>query len=574
MDAIQPLFMDVVREWEAAPHGQKGAVLKARLPVLGMSLASFHDKRKLVGSRARRKPRADKGTTKHPERRAWVKVIMGLKHTNLKGVSRLATWNAQALALEHGLDPEAADLSVGVINQLARQMKLVETPRRSSRFEAPIPNHLHQVDATGSRHFYPYQTRGGEWILRLRPRAMPNKEKIEGLRVWCWGLVDDFSGFRVQRYLVSPGESALDGVDFLRWAWTPNPDHAPFEGLPQILYMDNGVLAKYGPFKAFCEEVGIDLRTHEPYRPQATGKVETGNKDLKKEFEGRFLRDPGWRTREITLTELNQELAWFRQVTNRTEHRRLPMPKESAWLLLNTQGGPVRLTPESWEKIFTQNIHRTLDDAGCFSLGGPVYQVAGRAIWSTRVRVYQSLTSDALVVEDLRDGARYAAGPYVPMVAGDFCAAPKGDLERLLEEAGLRTAGGDACATGTPALRPSWQPAAEGNVLHLVRGGEVRESSFEMPDKDHRLEACATSLEEMAAGVEIIDRPPGETPGATEELFANPFERHEHLIKKEARGEVLASEEVQFLAWYREEYAEVIRQMSEMTGAARLAAVE
>jgi transposase InsO family protein len=570
MDAIKPLFMDVIREWEAAPHGQKGVVLKQRLPVLGMSLATFHEKRRMVGSFSRRKPRADKGTTKHPERREWVKEIMSLKHSAQKGVSRLATWNAQGLALEHGLDPEAADMSVGVINKLARQMKLVATPRRSSRFEAPAPNYLHQVDATGSRHFYPYKTVGGEWILRLRPKCMPNKEKVEGLRVWCWGLVDDFSGFRVQRYLVSPGESALDGVDFLRWAWTPNADHAPFEGLPQHLYMDNGVLAKYGPFKAFCEEVGIDLKTHEPYRPQATGKVETGNKDLKGEFEGRFMRDPGWRTREITLTELNQELAWFRQVTNRTEHRRLPMPKEASWLLLNTQGGPVRLTAESWDKIFTQNIHRTLDDAGCFSLGGPVYQVAGRAIWSTRVRVYQSLTSDALVVEDLRDGARYAAGPYVPMVAGDYCGAPKGDLERLLEEAGLRSAG------ETPALQPSWKPAAEGNLLHLVKGGEVRESSFEMPEggsgEPSAVSSKPASLEEMAAGVEVIQGSGVRGQGSEERLFATPWERYEHLLKAGARGEALTPEDVEFTAWFRMEYAELLSQVG--AGAARLAAVE
>jgi transposase InsO family protein len=573
MDAIQPLFMDVIREWEAAPHGQKGAVLKARLPVLGMSLASFHQKRRMVGSLSRRKPRADKGLTKHPERREWVKTIMSLKHSPQKGVARLATWNAKGLALEYGLPPEAADMSVGVINKLAREMKLVVTPRRSSRFEAPAPNYLHQVDATGSRHFYPHKTVGGEWILRLRPRQLRNKEQLSGLRVWCWGLVDDFSGFRVQRYLVSPGESALDGVDFLRWAWTPNADHAPFEGLPQHLYMDNGVLAKYGPFKAFCEEVGIDLRTHEPYRPQATGKVETGNKDLQGEFEGRFMRDPGWRTREITLTELNQELAWFRQVTNRTEHRRLPMLKEASWLLLNTQGGPVRLTAESWDKIFTQNIHRTLDDAGCFSLGGPVYQVAGRVIWSTRVRVYQSLTSDALVVEDLRDGARYAAGPFVPMVAGDYCGAPKGDLERLLDNPLIMSTG----ETPVPP-RPSWQGAADGNVLHLVRGGEVRESSFEMPEGESSEQSAVSSkpasLEEMAAGVEVIQGSGVRGQGGEEKLFANPFERHEHLIKREARGEVLTPEEVQFLAWYREEYAEVIRQMSEMGARGRLAAVE
>jgi hypothetical protein len=78
----------------------------------------------------------------------------------------------------------------------------------------------------------------------------------------------------------------------------------------------------------------------------------------------------------------------------------------------------------------------------------------------------------------------------------------------------------------------------------------------------------------MAQGVEVIQGSGARGQGSEEQLFANPFERHEHLIKKEARGEVLTPEEVQFLAWYREEYAEVIRQMSEMGARGRLAAVE
>jgi len=557
MDIVDINYMEILQEWETAAHGAKGAVLARRLPLLHMSLATFHRKRRLVGDFPQRKPPAHKGVEQAPERRQWVKAIMQVKHTRHKGAGPLATWNALGLALRQGLvPPEAAELHVGVINRLARTMGLVETPRRGARFEAQSPNELHQVDATGSRHFYPYKSVGGEWILRVRQRQLRNKEKVEGQRVWCWGLVDDHSGFRVQRYCVAPGEAALDGVDFLRWAWMQNPDHAPFEGLPQRLYMDNGVLAKYLPFRAFCEEVGVDLKTHEPYRPQATGKVETGNKDLKKEFEGRFLRDPGWATREISLAELNQELAWFRQETNRTKHRRLPMNKEGAWMRLMVQGGPVRLTPESWERIFTQNIVRTLDDAGCFDLGGAAYQVTGQKVWSCKVRVFQSLTGDALVVEDQRDGQRYAAGPFVPPPAGDYCSAPKMPLEALVEQ---------PLETSTP----SWRPETGSKVLHLVRAGEVRESGFEMPEAQDG-KPVPLSLEELPAGVEVV-APRPEAP----RLFTTPLERYKFLLAKQARGQELTGEEKEFMAWFRAEYREMLALAGqEIDRRVRLAAVE
>jgi len=527
------LLVDIVREWEAAPHGSKGAVLSRRLPLLGCSPATFHRQRRLLGSGARRKPPAHKGRSKYGNReRQWVEQIMAVKYSPTKGVEPLATWNAKEVALRTGrVPPEARELPVWAINRLAREMGLFPRPRRGSRFEAEGPNVLHQVDATGSRHLFPHRQAGGEWVLKLRPRALPNKEKAEGLRVWCWGLADDFSGFRVMRYCVAPGEAAMDGIEFLRWAWSPEPAHAPFEGLPQSLYMDNGSLAKYLPFRAFCEDTGIRLATHEPYRPQATGKVESGFRELKKEFEGRLMRG-GWQAREITLSELNQELAAFLAEVNGRKHRRLPFTRAEAWQLIMHRGGPVRLTPESWEKIFTQNLERTLDEAGCFSLGGIIYQV--QELWSCRVKVFQSVTGEALVVED-ENGRRFAAEPFVPKLAGEWRGAPKTPLERLLEEK----------AAAIPAAAPTWRGEAD-NVVYLSRPGEVRESAFEMPERPAPAER---SLEEIAAELEVAE-PAAEMPEAeAEPVFASELERYEYWLIRRLKGEEIPE---QVAAWMAE----------------------
>ena len=579
------LLHDVVVEWEAAGHGRKGAVLAKRLPLIKMSLATFHRQRRQFGNGKRRKPPAHKGERQQSEMVKWVRIIAGLKYSPHKGVSRLSTKTALAEAIRQEKIPlEAAEMNIYTINRIAREQGLTMAPRRGQRFEAPLPNAIHQVDATGSRHFFPKRTLGGEWILGLRPGQLPNKEKIEGLRVWCWGLVDDFSGFRVQRYFVAPGEAALDGVAFLRWAWEAIADHAPFQGLPHTLYMDNGPLSKYTPFRVFCEEVGVNLRTHEPYRPQATGKVETGWKDMKGEFEGRFLRGPGWRTREITLTELNQELAWFRQETNKTAHRRLPLTKEQAWLRIMLQGGPEPLTDESWERIFTQNIYRTLDDAGCFNLGGEAFQVVGAKVWACRVQVFQQVSGvqagkpapPVLIVEDLRDGQRYEAGPFVPKVAGDYCSSPKTPLERVWEEAEVQRSAG-----GTPAPTPTtWEPGTADNVVALVKPGEVRESRFEMPPASVPAAAPPT-LEELAAGVILIQRSAGGdarttgTPGATEpRLFATVHARYQFLQEQIVRGGELTPPDREFLAWYAAEYQDILALVDREQGPQRLAVVE
>lgn len=546
-DVDQGLLHEAILAWEGARHGEKEAVLQSWLPLLGLGRDRFYRELKEWGRETGRKVRADKGRSKSPEREKWVRAIMRLKYTRLKGVRTLATADAVKLALQWGQIPlEAAEMSLGTINKMARRLNLLPTPRRENRFEAEYPNQLHQVDASGSVHFYRPEMKGGEWVVRVRPRPLKNKEKVERLRVWVWGMTDDFSGTRVCRYIVAPGESARDGIEFLQWAWEKNPAHAPFEGLPDILYMDNGVLAKHHAVQHFCKEIGVNLTTHEAYRPQATGKVETGWQDQWLRFESLFLRYPDWRTMEISLTELNQEFYWFRRESNQRNHRRLPLTKETAWLKIMERGGPVSIEPGSWSRIF-RRFERTLDAAGCFDLEGTPYQV--KEIWSCRVRVYQGFRDDTILVEDLRDGKRYPAAVFQPKLVGEYRGAPKTELEQLLEE-----------PLEVVTTRPTWRPEQESNVLHLVRAGEVRESSFVMPPLAKP--APAASLEEVARGVEVIRRSAGGDACATgardqgseePEIYATEVDWYAAMRVKELRGERLAPETLARMAQIREE---------------------
>ena len=563
------LLAEIIGEYEAAPRGEKSAVLAARLPLLGISPGTFFSWRERWGRRDyRRQRRADAGRKEQPERLVWATEIMRLKYSQIKGVRSLTTADALSLAAQWGrVPPEALEVPVGTYNRLAREIGFTQAPRRGRRFEAPYFNYLHQVDASGSEYFYPDRLENGEWILKIRPRPMKNKPTHEGRRrLWYWGLADDFSGCRIARGVVAPGESALDGIEFLKYAWANDPQHAPVRGAPLILYMDNGVLARHQAMQRFAEDCAVEIRTHEPDRGQATGKVETGWKDLWTRFEALFLRLPDWQKREVTLSELNDMLFAHLREVNRRDHRRLKMSKEEAWLAsARERGGLVDIEPGAWDKIFRENV-RTLDDAGCFSLHGEIYQV--KEIHACKVVVYQGVTTETVLVEDRRDGRRYYARPWVVPAAGDFRATAHTPLENLLKN--------DPWKDQRPPL-PVF--GADSNVVALpVRPAEVRESRFEMPaggaEQGGHMGPPLQSLEELAAGAELIQGS-GVRGQGSGELYATPLERYTALKIRQARGEGLESGDVEFQGWFETAYADMLALVGgDIDRRVRLAAVE
>jgi hypothetical protein len=487
-------------------------------------------------------------------------------------VRALTTADAVSLAVQWGRAPlEALEVPVGTYNRLARELDLTKAPRRGRRFEAPYFNYMHQVDASGSEYLYPDRLENGEWILKFRPRPMKNKPSSEGRRrLWYWGLAEDYSGCRIARGVVAPGESALDGIEFLKYAWANDPQHAPVRGAPLVLYMDNGVLARHQAMQRFAEDCAVEIRTHEPDRAQATGKVETGWKDLWTRFEALFLRLPDWKSREISLTELNELLFAHLREVNRRQHRRLQVSKEDAWLAsARERGGLVDIEPGAFDRIFRDYV-RTLDDVGCFSLHGEVYQV--KEIHSCKVVVYQGIgvrgqgsgAGSQVVVEDRRDGRRYYALPWVIPAAGEWKAAAHTPLENLLKD--------DPWKEQRPPL-PEF--GADSNVVALpVRPAVVRESGFVMPAQGGHAGPPLQSLEELAAGVEVIQGAGSRGQGSVE-LYATPLERYTALKVRQARGDRLENEDVEFMIWFETAYADMLVMVGgDIDRRVRLAAVE
>jgi hypothetical protein len=94
-----------------------------------------------------------------------------------------------------------------------------------------------------------------EWLDRKQGRPI----------LMLFSVVDDRSGVAYQEYRAVYGEDVESALRFLFQAMTPKTiDGFPFQGIPQMLYMDNGPIARSQVFQRVMELLGIQIRTHMP----------------------------------------------------------------------------------------------------------------------------------------------------------------------------------------------------------------------------------------------------------------------------------------------------------------------
>jgi hypothetical protein len=108
-----------------------------------------------------------------------------------------------------------------------------------------------------------------------------------------YSVVDDRSGVAYQEYHVVFGEDVEAALRFLYRAMAVKEiEGFPFQGIPQMIYTDNGPIAKSQVFQKVLEYLGIDLRTHMPKgkdgrrtTARAKGKVERPFRTIKEIHE-------------------------------------------------------------------------------------------------------------------------------------------------------------------------------------------------------------------------------------------------------------------------------------------------
>jgi hypothetical protein len=191
-------------------------------------------------------------------------------------------------------------------------------PPPAVRFQARYSNACWHFDLSPSdlKH-----VKAPAWVQEGRGRPL----------LMLYSVVDDRSGVAYQEYHGVYGEDVEAALRFLFAAMAPKPQaDVPFQGRPEMLYMDNGPIARSQVFQHVLGYLGIELRTHLPagtdgqrVTARAKGKVERPFRTVKEMHETLYhFHEP--QTEAEANTWLMQFLLRYNSMQHRTEaHTRL-----------------------------------------------------------------------------------------------------------------------------------------------------------------------------------------------------------------------------------------------------------
>ncbi len=429
MEVTPAIQNQILTDWQMAPRGTKQRVLQKWADLLGCTTTTLY--RNIPrGMKAERKKRT--GVAKIPGLEKYAMAVTMIKRRPPKGKRFIITEQAIQLAADQGLIPEEArKIPAATYNAKMRQMGLTQKKEPTVRFQADYPNQLHHIDASGSDCFYvAKRLPDGDAVLKLdtRPyKGYKNKpvKTDDRDRLWIYGLVDDYSGMQVARYVAAPGESCVDNLDFLGWAWAKT-------GLPDFLKADHGPMMKDKAALNLIDRLSVDIDPSMPGASQTHGKIERPWRTLWQRFETPFYAE-NHKTFEIRLSELSQRFANYIEAYNQMPHRyERKMTRFQMWQRVNLRGGIIQM-PENAIRTSAKRYKRTVEADGCFWLHNIRYEVKG--LHNARVYVYEGLFDDRLVVRDKNTGEKYEVERFQPLSYGQYKARPETPAQKVAKEA-------------------------------------------------------------------------------------------------------------------------------------------
>lgn len=335
-----------------------------------------------------------------------------LRTTNKKG-RHVSTRRAIELMEKYGLEtpqglirvPQGL-LSASTVNHYLSYWKL-DQPRLTRqppavRFQAELSNACWQFDMS------PSELKHVKAPLWIEPnRGAPT--------LMLYSIVDDRSGVGYEEYRCVYGEDAESALRFLFNAMAPKPymPDFPFQGIPDMIYMDCGPVSKSRVFQNVMDALGVIWKTHMPagkdgrrVTARATGKVERPFRTVKEVHETLYHFHQPQNEAEANLWLQNYLLDY-----NRKPHRSEPHTRLEDWLANLPANGFREMC--SWEQFcrFAREPerHKVGPDARV-SVDGTAYEVAPELAGET-VLLLWGLFDTELYVE--YDGER--SGPYAPI---------------------------------------------------------------------------------------------------------------------------------------------------------------
>ncbi|AVP87907.1 integrase catalytic subunit [Candidatus Phycorickettsia trachydisci] len=240
-----------------------------------------------------------------------------------------------------------------------------------------------------------------------------------------------------QEYHLSEGENVLMSLKFLFNAMSAKSEKSlPFQGIPAMIYTDNGPVAKSLVFQRVCKQLGITLRTHMPagsdgrrVTARSKGKVERAFNTVQNQLESLYhFQKPS------SIEEANSWLRNYLTHYNSLPHRHEKHSRLEDWQNNLPQEGYKQMC--SWERFCQMARHpdeRLVDSSACTSIEGVRYQLI-EEMAGEKVMVLVGLFDNELYVEF--HGQKY--GPFYqvegPIPINTYRAFKKTSIERRIDK--------------------------------------------------------------------------------------------------------------------------------------------
>jgi len=427
---LEPVMLNqIIADWQGATKGRRRKALETWADLLKCTVKTLYQSIPNEFKNSR-KPREQKSRISEIEDHAWTVALVKRKPS--RGRKEITTEDAIDIAIGNGLIPEdMKGVAASTFNTHMRQMGLNKRIKKRSRFQAEYPNQLHHIDASSSECFTVVRVLpDGDVVLKLdvRPhKGYKNKEikTEERLRLWIYGLVDDYSGYHKARYVAAPGESMGDNLNFCSWVWSNI-------GLCEWLKADHGPMMKGAAANDFLKRLGVDVDPSIPYASESHGKIERPWRTLWHRFETPFFVE-NHKTFEIKLSELIKRFDNYQERYNQRPHRyERNISRFQAWQRVSLRGGIVKL-PENAIATTAKRYGRTVGSDGCFSIDNVLYEVKG--LHSGKVWVYEGAFDDRMVVVSRVTGEKHEVEKFAPLTYGEYKAPKESSHERAVKEA-------------------------------------------------------------------------------------------------------------------------------------------
>ncbi|MDD2762219.1 MAG: IS481 family transposase [Methylomonas sp.] len=411
------ILIDLARRLASLPARchERRLIIAETAQVFGISEPTVY---RALAERCRPKAlrRSDRGTPRvlpaeQLERYCELIAAIKVRTSNKKG-RHLSTAESIRLVETFGIDtPDghvqapAGTLNKTTVNRYLKQWGYDRTtlgrPPAAVRFQAEHSNDCWQFDLSPSD---------------LKEVETPSWVRPDGKAptLMLFSVVDDRSGVAYQEYHCVYGEDVVTALRFLfnAMAAKATPD-SPLQGIPLMIYTDNGPVARSHVFQSVMRYLGIELRTHMPAgkdgrrtTARSKGKVERPFRTVKEVHETLYhFQKPR------DEAEANAWLQNFLIRYNAMDHRSEPHSRSEDWLR-NLPSAGIRAMC-SWERFCTfarEPERRKVAIDARVTVDGTPYEVDAE-LAGEDVVLWWGLFDQELFVE--QGDKRF--GPYLPV---------------------------------------------------------------------------------------------------------------------------------------------------------------